>query len=192
MHLTSINDEVRFRLEEIKDDLKELEKQLRARGQWRPPTHSSALVMPSILDTSDLSSAVDLLRHTMSTSHSCQILPQSAISAYSWTWDPGWKEFYTYHPLSQSYIYLSQWQLNASRNVWEHVNMTWSALSPQHAADALGAWDDWKWDPILGEWYLEVDREDGNGERCCVFASRWQIQEDGDWTCVGRFGEFWR
>ncbi|KAH7392501.1 hypothetical protein BKA66DRAFT_557793 [Pyrenochaeta sp. MPI-SDFR-AT-0127] len=175
-------------LQNFLEQLRLLELQLRSRGQWKPPRQRSNVPVPTILDMSDLSSAIDLLTHIVtSTQPHRQMTPQTSLSAYSWKWDPEWKEFYTYLPERQTYVYLSKWKFNEARNIWEHVDMAHQALAPDTAVEVLGAWEDWTWDPIWGEWFLEMKGEEGDDGRCCIFASRWHVQDDGEWVHVVRF-----
>jgi len=63
--------------------------------------------------------------------------------------------------------------------------MNGAELEPETAAELLGSWDDWIWDPLWKQWHLDVSGDDG---KMCVFASRWQVQESGEWVYVGRVG----
>jgi hypothetical protein len=184
--LTAANEEVRAQLEALEDQLRSSEKQLRSQGRWHRPARSSHPPLPTVLDISDLSNATNLLSHLI-TKTSYRETPQPSFAAYSWTWDPTWHEFYTYIPSQQTYVYLSRWKLNEVRNVWEHVSMANNIL-PDAAAEMFGAWEDWEWDPVWGQWYLEVE-EKGTDEKCHVFPSQWQIQENGEWEYVGRIGQ---
>jgi hypothetical protein len=58
--------------------------------------------------------------------------------------------------------------------------------TPDAAAELLGAWEDWQWDPLWKEWYLDVSGAQGNSETCHVYASRWEVLEGGQWVYVGR------
>jgi hypothetical protein len=185
--LTSANEEIGAQLQNLENDLRTLEKQLRSQGRWQPPPHTSETPTPTMLDIPDLSNAINLLSHLITrTSH--RKTPQSSLSTYSWTWDPAWHEFYTYIPSQQTYVYLSRWKLNEVRNVWEHVNMANTHLLPDAAAERLGAWEDWVWDDVWCQWYLEV-KEEGTDETCHLFPSQWQVQENGEWEYVGRIGQ---
>jgi hypothetical protein len=182
--LAVADEETRANLDNLLGEVVRLEKQLRSRGDWRPSSYSLDTPLPNILDLADLWSAVRILRHLVNTTTSSeQHDPQQTLSAYSWKWDPAWHEFYTFLPTQATYIYLSQWRLNEARDVWEHVSMAGTDLMPDVAAESLGAWEDWKWDEISRQWYLDMGSE--NGEKIQLFASPWRIQEDGEWTYVG-------
>jgi hypothetical protein len=187
--LTSAEGEIGAQLKNLEDDLRTLEKQLRSQGRWQLSPHASGTETrtPTMLDISDLSHAINLLSHLI-TKTSPRKTPQPSLSIYSWTWDPAWHEFYTYIPSQQTYVYLSRWKLNEVRNVWEHVNMANTHLLPDAAAEMLGAWEDWVWDDVWQQWYLEV-REEGTDEMCHLFPSQWQVQENGEWEYMGRIGQ---
>ncbi|KAF1852019.1 uncharacterized protein K460DRAFT_325514 [Cucurbitaria berberidis CBS 394.84] len=188
LRLTSVSNEVQSQLKKLEEHLSTLENQLRSRGQWHAPTRQSATSTPTILEISDLSTAINLLAHIITSTYpSCHMTPQSLFSTYSWSWDPAWHEFYTYLPRQNTYVYLSQWKLNEVRGVWEYVSMADANLMPDTAAEMLGAWEDWMWDPSLKEWRLEVKTEGGDGESC-ICASRWQVQNNGEWVYVGILG----
>jgi hypothetical protein len=68
------------------------------------------------------------------------------------------------------------------------VNMANTHLLPDAAAEMLGAWEDWVWDDVWQQWYLEV-REEGIDEMCHLFPSQWQVQENGEWEYMGRIGQ---
>lgn len=181
------DEETKTHLESLLEETLRLERQLRAIGKWHPPSKPWDAPFPTALDFEDLSSATRVLRHMIaSTASANQRTPQQTLSAYSWTWDPAWREFYTFLPTQNAYIYLSQWKLNEARGVWEHVSMTGTNLMPNDAAEKLGAWEDWKWDAVAGQWYLDMGSE--SGEQVQIFASPWQIQEDGEWVYVGTIG----
>lgn len=57
---------------------------------------------------------------------------------------------------------------------------------PEEAAQLLGSWEDWTWDALWKEWYLDVSSVD-EGE-CRVYASKWEVRADGEWRYVGRMG----
>ena len=174
----------------MNEQLRTLKNKLRSRGQWHPPIRTANTFTPTILDISDLSTAINLLTQLIASTHpDRQLTPQPALSTYSWTWDPTWHEFYTYIPDQNVYVYLSRWKLDEERGVWEHLSMANANLMPNTAADVLGAWEDWVWDPVWKEWRLELREEEGDNGESYMFASRWQIQEDGDWVYVGRLGE---
>jgi hypothetical protein len=186
LSLTSADEEIGARLKNLEDDLRTLEKRLRSQGRWRPSPQSPEPPTPTVLDISDLSNAINLLSHLiMKTSH--RKTPQLSFSAYSWTWDPAWHEFYTYIPSQQTYVYLSRWKLNEVRNVWEHVSMANILMQPDTAAEMIGPWEEWLWDEVWGQWYLKVEYE-GTDEKCHLFPSQWQVQENGEWEYVGRIG----
>ncbi|KAF2130778.1 hypothetical protein P153DRAFT_374641 [Dothidotthia symphoricarpi CBS 119687] len=174
----------------LQEQLETIEHTLRSRSQWHPQPTSSQTASSAILDISDLKSAIDLLDQVVTHSHpSHQLTPRSSFSTYTWTWDPAWKEFHTHIPEQQTYVYLSRWHLNQARGVWEHRSMAHIAnLGPDRAAELLGCWEDWEWDPIWEEWYLDVTQDQEDGEKCCVYASRWRVQDDGEWVYAGRFG----
>jgi hypothetical protein len=182
--LTSADEEIRAQLDNLEEDLRTLEKQLHSQGRWRPTPHSSETSTPTMLDISDLANATNLLSHLIIET-SRRRTPQPFFSAYSWTWDPAWHEFYTYVPSQQTYTYLSRWRLNGVRNVWEHVSMANMLILPDTAAEMIGPWEDWMWDEVWGQWYLEVEDE-GTDEKCHLFPSQWQVQENGEWEYVGR------
>jgi hypothetical protein len=179
----SAND-VETELAPLDERLQHCEEKLRIRRQWQPPAIPPRSPEYSIIDLSDLSSAIalleDLVKHS---SPSKKLTPHPSFSQYPWTWDPLWKEFYTRD--QSAYIYLSRWRLNETRQVWEHVSMAGANLMPDSATELLGAWEDWQWDPIWKEWYLNVSEED---ETCHIYASRWEVRGNGDWVYVGRIG----
>jgi hypothetical protein len=177
--------------------LSALESTLRDHNRWHAPPVPPKSPEYSIIDVNDLSSAIklleDILAHSLSSSssssnnHQCSS-PQPLFSKYKWTWDPAWKEFYTQtsDDDDQSFIYLSRWRLNEARQVWEHVSMNGRNLLPDGAAEMLGSWDDWSWDAVWKEWFLDESTDDG--EKCCVYATRWEVREGGEWVYVGRIG----
>lgn len=187
MTFVAADEEKKRHLEGLLEELVRLEKQLRSRGEWNPPSSDSPEA--TLLDTvelADLSSAVHMLRDFITSSSAQQRTPQKTLSAYSWTWDPAWREFYTHLPAQNTYIYLSQWKLNEARDVWEHVSMAGTNLMPDRAAELLGAWEDWEWDATARQWYLDMGS--GNSEKIQLFASPWQVREDGEWIYVGTIG----
>lgn len=166
--------------------LRSLENQLRLRGQWNPPLRHSNTFPPAFLDLSDLSNAITLLSHLITeTLPSLHPTPQLSLSTYSWTWDPAWHEFHTYIPEEKTYVYLSEWKLNEARGVWEHVSKADVDLMPDVAAEVLGAWEDWMWDPVGKEWRIEIKGQESGDGGSYVFPSRWQVQEDGEWVYAG-------
>jgi len=188
LNFSAAGEETVAQLRSLDEQLKILERQMRSRGGWRAPTHSPIIPSPNVLDMADLSHAIALLRNLIySTDPAQQTTPQRSLSAYSWVWDPVWHEFYTYISSQRTYIYLSRWRLNEARNVWEHVSMAGTNILPNAAADMFGAWEDWTLDPVWG-WYLDVT-EEGTDEKAQVFASPWQVQEDGEWVYVGMLGQ---
>lgn len=188
LSVTSADKETETYLEATEAQLRAIERQLRSRGDWQPPDQLPHSSIPTILDITDLSNAITLLGHLVnSTKPTRQDTPQQTLSAYSWTWDPAWHEFYTYIPSQQTYVYLSRWKLNETRNVWEHVSMAGVNLLPDTAVETLGAWEDWVWDSTWRQWYLEVEEVD-TGEKSQIFASPWRVQGDGEWVYVGRIG----
>jgi len=184
VRLIAADEETVAQLRSLDRQLKILERLLRSRGGWRLPTHPSTTSSPDFLDISDLSNTVALLRSLTSPTDSAeQTTPQLSLSAYSWVWDPVWHEFYTHISSQQTYIYLSRWKLNETRDMWEHVSMAGTNIIPNESAQMFGAWEDWTWDPVLG-WYLDV-REEGTDEKVYVFASPWQVQNNEEWVYVG-------
>lgn len=102
-----------------------------------------------------------------------------------------WKEFYASTPEAQ--IYLSKWQLDTQQNIWSHAiannhghRAGNGGEGPDEAAQFLGSWEDWSWDPLWKEWYLNVSSAE-EGE-CRVYASKWEVREDGEWRYVGSIG----
>ena len=183
--VTSADEETEDQLQVLKERLQISEQQLRSRGDWQPPQQLPNLSISAILDLADLSNAVTLLDHLInSTKSTQQNTPQTTLSSYTWTWDPTWHEFYTYIPAQQVWVYLSRWKLNEIRNVWEHVSMSGVNLMPNVAAEMLGAWEDWVWDPTWQRWYLQVYEFD-TSEKSQIFASPWRIRDDGEWVYVG-------
>lgn len=83
--------------------------------------------------------------------------------------------------------------MDRSRGVWAHVSShnglgTGAGVGiggPDEAAGLLGNWEDWVWDALWKEWYLDVSDEEGE---CRVYASRWEVQANGQWAYVGRMG----
>lgn len=67
--------------------------------------------------------------------------------------------------------------------------MAFAEITPDSAAEMLGAWEDWTWDPAWGEWCLEMSDSEQDSGRCCIYPSRWHVQESGTWMYVGRIGE---
>ncbi|KAI4645046.1 hypothetical protein J4E93_005845 [Alternaria ventricosa] len=186
--ITSPDKEIKTHLETLEMQLRVLEQRLRSRGDWHPSDQVLNIPLPTILDIVDLSNAITLLDQLItSTSPGEQATPQQTLSAYSWTWDPAWHEFYTYMPSQQTYLYLSRWKLNETRNVWEHVSMAGVNLMPTVAVEMLGAWEDWTWDSTWKQWYLDVSENDTE-EKSQIFASPWRVQGDGEWVYVGRIG----
>jgi hypothetical protein len=171
--------------------LQHCEENLRRWRQWHPPSIAPKPPEYSIIDMSDLSSAITMLEDLVK--HFCpsrKLTLQPLLSQYTWTWDPLWKEFFTHIPAQPAHIYLSRWRLNEARQVWEHVSMAGAGLMPDTATELLGAWEDWQWDPMWKEWYLDVSNETNSGESstCHVYASRWEVRDSGDWVYVGRIG----
>lgn len=196
MVLTSATPDTIAQLVNLDFKLQYLESQLRLRGQWLPSTSVTPPTdLPSVLDLPDLHNATRLLTHIISSTHpALNLTAHSQLSAYSWTWDPDWKEYFTSLPTppnQRTHIYLSRWKFDTVRNVWGHVSMDSSNLTAETAAEFLGAWEDWKWHDVCGEWYLEVE-EDGDESRFCLFASRWEQHDDGPWIYVGSTGNLWQ
>jgi hypothetical protein len=170
----------------LDERLHALEKRLLDRGQWHPPPVSPKSPEYSIIDISDLKLAIKLLEDIYQHSQPSKSLsPQPSLSRYDWKFDPVWKEYFAGNSDQTSYIYLSRWRLDEQRQVWEHVAMSGANLEPESAAELLGSWDDWTWSPLWNEWHLDISDED---TRTCVFASRWQVQESGEWVYAGRAG----
>ncbi|KAF2829942.1 hypothetical protein CC86DRAFT_317324 [Ophiobolus disseminans] len=168
----------------LDERLHALETKLHNRDQWHPPATPPKSPEYSIIDIADLSSAIKLLEDIFQHAHPSKPLsPQPSFAGYTWRWDPRWKEFYTHVPNESSFVYLSRWRLHEQQQIWEHVSMNSADLLPDDAAELLGSWDDWAWDPMWKEWYLDVSDEE---ERTFVYASRWQVQESGEWMYVGR------
>ncbi|KAL6153644.1 hypothetical protein ACJQWK_11476 [Exserohilum turcicum] len=188
MKFVAADEGTKRHLEGLLAELVRLEKQLRSREEWHPPSpQSQDAILPDTVDLADLASAVHMLRDFVTSSNSPQQrTPQPTLSAHSWTWDPVWCEFYTYLQAQDTYVFLSQWRLNEARNVWEHVNMAGTNLMPDRAAELLGAWEDWEWDAIAQQWYLDMGP--GTSEKIQIFASPWQVQDDGEWVYVGTIG----
>jgi hypothetical protein len=175
----------------LDERLQQCEENLRGRRQWHPPAISPRSPEYSIIDISDLSSAIALLEDLVKHSGpSKKLTPQPSFSQYTWTWDPLWKEFYAHLPDQSALIYLSRWRLNEARQIWEHVNVASADVMPDSATQLLGAWEDWQWDPMWKEWYLDVSKETDSGEeeKSHVYASKWEVGGNGDWTYVGRIG----
>jgi hypothetical protein len=165
--------------------LARLEEKLHMRNQWNPPPTPPKSPEYSIIDIADLSSAITLLESLLTNTLPKPRSPHSFFSKYTWTWDPQWKEFYTHDASQSAYTYLSRWRLNVARQVWEHVTMNGASLLPDRASEMLGSWEDWTWDDGVGEWCLDVSKEVEGNMRCCIFASRWEVREDGEWVYVG-------
>lgn len=178
--------DVELQLHPLEARLQTCEAKLRHRSQWQPPLSPVRSPEYSIIDISDLTSAItlleDLIKHSSPLNH---LTPHASFAKYIWMWDPLWKEFYTHISSPSSYIYLSRWKLNAQRQVWEHVSMVGPGMLPDEAAELLGSWEDWQWDQLWREWYLDVSED---GETCHVYASRWEVREGGQWVYVGRIG----
>jgi hypothetical protein len=173
----------------LESRLQDLEHTTRSHAQWFPPAVPPKLPEYSIIDISDLSSAIRMLEDiSKHISPAKPISPQPSFAQYEWTWDPLWKEFYTLISDRTSYVYLSRWKFNEQRQVWEHVSLNGADLMPDVAAEMFGSWEDWTWDPIWKEWYLDVSHETEDESRCCVYASRWEVRESGEWVYTGRFG----
>ncbi|KAF2036223.1 hypothetical protein EK21DRAFT_52338 [Setomelanomma holmii] len=166
--------------------LQDLEHTTRLHENWHPPAVSPKSPEYSIIDIVDLSSATKLLedisRHTNSTT---PLSPHAFLSKFKWTWDPEWKEFYTQLPNHSSYIFLSRWKYNKQRQAWEHVNISGTDSTPETAAEMLGSWEDWSWNPLWEEWYLPWSQMD-DGSKCCLFTSRWELRENGEFVYTGR------
>jgi hypothetical protein len=181
----SAND-IKSHLTPLESRLQNVERTLRSRAQWHPPPIPPKSPEYSIIDISDLSSAIKLLEDVIKHSSSSKpISPHIFLSKYEWTWDPLWKEFYTQIENLPSFLYLSRWRLDEPRQVWEHVSMNGADVLPDHAAELLGSWEDWTWDALWKEWYLDVSDEES---QCRVYVSQWQVQESGQWIYVGRHG----
>ncbi|KAH7075426.1 hypothetical protein BKA63DRAFT_297145 [Paraphoma chrysanthemicola] len=180
--------DIELHLAPLERRLQDLEHTTRACSQWLPPAAPPKSPEYSIIDISDLLAAVKLLEDISEHTNSRKSpTPQQFFSKYKWMWDPLWKEFYTMIPDQSSYVYLSRWKLNEQRQVWEHVSMIAPDVKPDFAAEMLGSWEDWAWDPVWKEWYLDVTHEEGEAGRCCVYASRWDVQDGGEWVYAGRF-----
>lgn len=63
-------------------------------------------------------------------------------------------------------------------------------LQPEIAANMLGSWEDWTWDPAWKEWYLDISDEEGE---CRLYASRWESRHganpDEQWVYVGSLND---
>jgi hypothetical protein len=155
---------------------------------WHPPAVPPKSPEYSIIDVSDLSSAISLLEDLFQQHVSSLAKPHSAhtfFSKYEWMWDTLHREFCTRLPRS-AYIYLSHWRLDEQRQIWEYVSMNGTELQPEFATEMLGSWEDWTWDPAWKEWYLDVSDEEGE---CGLYASRWEARQEtnlhGQWVYVG-------
>ncbi|KAH7399102.1 hypothetical protein DE146DRAFT_612937 [Phaeosphaeria sp. MPI-PUGE-AT-0046c] len=170
--------------------LNDLETSLRSRCQWHPPPHPPKSPEYSIIDIADLSSAISLLEDIARHSSSQPISPQPAFSKFEWIWDPAWKEFYA--STEEGQIYLSRWNLDGGEGVWRHASSSNAngfgagvgIGGPDEAAELLGSWEDWEWDALWKEWYLNVSDEG----QCRVYASKWELRANGQWVYVGRMG----
>jgi hypothetical protein len=178
--------DIRDHLDPLSQRLSALEHSLRTLNQWHELPIQPKSPEYSIIDIADLSSAITLLENQLAMSLPRPRSPHPIFSKCTWTWDPVWKEFYTQDASQVVHTYLSTWRLNEARQVWEPVSMNGTAdLLPDRAVEVLGSWEDWKWDEGVGEWYLDVSSERDGKERCCVFASRWEMREGGEWVYVG-------
>ncbi|KAL6703567.1 hypothetical protein ACN47E_009512 [Coniothyrium glycines] len=194
LRLTPANGETRRQMTKLEARVSDLESRLRLHSYWCPsiPSTPSSPTL-AILDMADLSNAIALLERIVTSidpSSSPKLstgTPQFVFAKYAWVWDPSWKEFHTYLPSEETYIYLSRWRLSQAANKWEHVHMASAELTPDETAEKMGAWEDWKWDAVLGEWCLEI-MGGRDGERCCIFGSRWHINQDEEWEYAGGIG----
>jgi hypothetical protein len=172
----------------LEDRLDDLKSKLRDSNLWLPPAISPKSPEYSIIDIADLSSAItlleDLFRQHASTSSKAHSA-RNFFSKHAWTWDALHREFCTRLPHS-AYIYLSHWRLDDQRQIWEYASMHDTDLQPEVAAEMLGSWEDWIWDPAWKEWYLDVSDEEGG---CRLYASRWEARQETNpnepWTYVG-------
>jgi hypothetical protein len=168
------------------EQLQTLEQKLHARGQWRPPAIPPKSPEYSIIDISDLSTAIRILENVFEDTYPPKPLSaRSFFSKCTWNWDLQWKEFYSYNPGDRTYIYLDRWRFDEPSQDWQHIGMAGADLQPDAAAEMLGCWEDWVWDPVWKEWYLDVRDEEG---AAYVYASKWQEEEDGGWAYVGNTG----
>lgn len=171
----------------LDDKLHILAQKLQDRRHWHPPINPPKSPEFSIIDLSDLTSAIELLEDIFywHLQDPKPLSPQSFFSKHKWTWDPLWKEFYAQIPGQSSWIYLSHWRLDEQRQNWEHVSMNGADLLPNAAAELLGSWDDWTWDPVWGEWCLDVSNEE---EKMFIYANRWRM-EGGEWVHTRETGK---
>jgi hypothetical protein len=63
--------------------------------------------------------------------------------------------------------------------------MNGADVLPDYAAEMMGSWEDWTWDPLGKEWYLDVSDKE---VQCRVYVSQWEVQDNGQWIYVGRSG----
>jgi hypothetical protein len=179
--------DIQAHLTPLETRLEGLESKLRNLNLWHPPPIPPKSPEYSIIDVSDLSSAITLLESVFNQQYS-NLKPSSArlfFAKHHWTWDPLHHEFCT--SLDTRSIYLSSWRFDDQRQVWEYVSMAGVNMSPEDAVQWIGSWEDWKWDPAWKEWFLDV----GDGEReARVYASMWEARreeydDEVEWVYVG-------
>jgi hypothetical protein len=179
--------DIQAHLTPLETRLEGLESKLRNLNLWHPPPIPPKSPEYSIIDVSDLSSAITLLESVFNQQYS-KLKPSSArlfFAKHHWTWDPLHHEFCT--SLDTRSIYLSSWRFDDQRQVWEYVSMAGVNMSPEDAVQWIGSWEDWKWDAAWKEWFLDV----GDGEReARVYASMWEARreeydDEVEWVYVG-------
>ncbi|OAL50266.1 hypothetical protein IQ07DRAFT_50752 [Pyrenochaeta sp. DS3sAY3a] len=191
--LTPANKKIKNQLQRLSDKLRSLASQLAARDQWRMPLQISNTPSATILDIEDLSNATDFLTQLIETDPQPK-MPQKSLSRHAWEWDPHWKEYFTVLPQSPvTFLYISLWKSTGGGSVWEHTNMYLNnTVTPESAAEALGAWEDWKWDALWGEWFLEQgddgDDDDDGDTKFYLYTSQWRYNEHQGWRYVGSIG----
>lgn len=184
---TSATKEMKNQLQRLSDKLRSLARQLVARNQWRMPQQIPNTPSATILDIEDLSNATDLLAQLIETNTQPKT-PRRSLSRHAWEWDPHWKEFFTVLPQSPvTFLYISLWKSTGGGSAWDHMNMYLNnTVTPESAAEALGAWEDWKWDALWGEWFLEQGN-DGDA-KFYLYTSQWRYNEHQGWRYVSSIG----
>ncbi|KAL5414816.1 hypothetical protein PMIN04_008846 [Paraphaeosphaeria minitans] len=173
-------------LDNLEAQLAYFEQQLRQRGQWRLPPHSSPDPF-LLIDLSDLGDAIEHLTVAVESAR----FPQPAQSPYfwfstkRWEWDFQWSEWYYADPELGDHIYLTEWVLEDETSDWVMVEQ--GHRSVEEGLEALGPWEDWRWNEEWGEWYLPLVVDDEAVVKGAIYAGAWKRSEEGNWIYVAQW-----
>jgi hypothetical protein len=191
--------DIQAHLTPLSTRLQDLETKLRNLNLWHPPLIPPKSPEYSIIDISDLSSAITLIESAFHQQYSNSKHGSAHLffAKYQWTWDSLHHEFCTTLANNANtrprFIYLSSWRLDDQRQVWEYVSMHGVDMGPEDAMQWVGSWEDWRWDAAWKEWFLDVGDEE---RKARIYASTWEARQGGEegeneaveWVYIGGSG----